>query len=195
MIVDVQGAAAHGEAAASTGGAHGEGSHAPVDPMEYVLMLLSLLIAVGGIYLGRLFYLKRPELPTVWAEKLRPLYKLSFNKWYWDHLLDVKGIEAVKAANNGLWQVDARVVNGGVNGAGWLGRFWARMSALWDKWVIDLLVNATGWVARFGSIVLRSVQTGMWNWYAILFAGGLLLILAFYTYPAVTETFKVFFGR
>jgi NADH-quinone oxidoreductase subunit L len=172
---------------------HADAHH--IDPIEYLLMLLSLLIAAGGIYLGRLFYLKRPDLPAIWAQKLRPLYTLSFNKWYWDYLLDVKGIQAAKSMNNALWQVDADVVDGSVNATGWLTRFWARASAWWDKWVIDLLVNATGWVTRFGSIVLRSVQTGMWYWYAIWFTGGLLLILVFYTYPAISETFKAFFGR
>src|SRR2546422_11446741 len=58
---------------------HAEPAHERVDPMEYWLMLLSLAIAAGGIYLGRAFYVKRPDLPRVWAAKLRPLYKLSFN--------------------------------------------------------------------------------------------------------------------
>ena len=70
-----------------------------------------------------------PTFRGIWAERLRPLYTLSFNKWYWDYLLDVKGVEAGKAVNNALWKVDADVVDGGVNGAGWLTRFWAKISA------------------------------------------------------------------
>jgi NADH:ubiquinone oxidoreductase subunit 5 (subunit L)/multisubunit Na+/H+ antiporter MnhA subunit len=182
------------EAAAEAGGAHGEGSH-PVDPMEYVLMLASLGIAAGGIYLGRLFYVKRPDLPRIWAEKLRPLYTLSFNKWYWDWLLDVKGVEAAKAVNNALWSVDAEVVDGGVNGAGWFARFWAKVTGWWDKWVIDLAVNATGWITRAGSIILRSFQTGFWQNYALLFAIGLFILLAVYVYSAVPITLKGLFGK
>src|SRR5438552_1275151 len=78
------------------------------------------------------------ESPKIWAARLRPLYTLSFNKWYLDWLLDVKGVETAKAINNALWTVDATVVDGGVNGAGWMTRFWAKVTGWWDKWVIDL---------------------------------------------------------
>jgi len=180
--------------AATAESAHA-GAHEATDPMEYVLILLSLAIAVGGILLGRLFYLKRPDLPRVWAQKLRPLYTLSFNKWYWDWLLDVKGVQAGKAVNDALWKVDAAVVDGGVNGAGWLTRFWAKVTGWWDKWVIDLAVNATGFVTKVGSYVLRTLQTGFWQNYALLFALGLFVILVYYVYPAISTTIKGFTGR
>jgi len=175
--------------------AHEETAHETTNPLEYLLMLLSLAIAAGGIYLGRVFYVKRPDLPRVWAAKLRPLYTLSFNKWYWDWLLDVKGVEAGKALNDGLFQVDQEFVDGGVNGAGSVTRFWAKVSGWWDKWVIDLAVNATGWITRAGSFVLRTVQTGFWQNYALLFALGLFVILIYYVYPAISTTIKGFTGK
>jgi NADH-quinone oxidoreductase subunit L len=116
---------------------HAEAAHEPLSLSEILLMGLSIAMAFGGILLARLVYLKRTELADIWAAKLRPLYTLSMNKWYWDYLLDVKAVEAGKAANNALWQVDKEVVDGGVNGAGWLTRFWAGVSGFWDKWVID----------------------------------------------------------
>jgi NADH-quinone oxidoreductase subunit L len=173
----------------------GKRAHEPVDSKEYLLMLLSLAVAAGGIYLGRVFYVKRPDLPTVWAAKLKPLYTLSFNKWYWDYLLDVKGVEAGKALNKTLWDVDSTFVDGGVNGSAWVTRFWSTVSGWWDKWVIDLAVNATGWITRAGSFVLRTVQTGFWQNYALLFAAGLFLILLYYVYPAISTTIKGFSGK
>jgi NADH-quinone oxidoreductase subunit L len=186
---------AHPESSAESGAVHSEAGHEATDPMEYPLMLLSLAIAAGGIYLGRLFYVKRPELPGIWADKLRPLYTLSFNKWYFDWLLDVKGVEAGKAVNDALWTVDATVVDGGVNGTSWITRFWAKLTGWWDKWVIDLSVNATGFVTKVGSYVLRTVQTGFWQNYALLFVGGLFLILLYYVYPAISTTIRSFTGR
>jgi NADH-quinone oxidoreductase subunit L len=183
---------AHPVAAVET---HSQGAHAATDPLEYLLMVLSLAVAAGGIYLGRVFYVKRPDLPGVWAAKLRPLYKLSFNKWYWDWLLDVKGVEAGKALNNALFRVDAEVVDGGVNGSAWMTRLWAKVTGWWDKWVIDLAVNATGWVMRAGSFVLRTVQTGFWQNYALLFALGLFVILIYYVYPAISVTIKGLTGK
>ncbi|HYP28491.1 MAG TPA: NADH-quinone oxidoreductase subunit L [Blastocatellia bacterium] len=181
--------------AAGEASAHGEAAHGAVNPMEYVLIVLSLAIAGAGIYLGRLFYLKRPELPRVWGERLRPLYTLSFNKWYWDYLLDVKGVEAGKRVNSGLWKVDARVVDGGVNGTGWLTRWGAAISNAWDKYVVDLAVNATGKVTFWSSFIFRAVQTGHWQNYAFVFAAGLFVILVLYLFPAVMLTFRAIAGR
>jgi NADH-quinone oxidoreductase subunit L len=187
-------APAEGSAGESTA-AHGEATHEGIGLTELLLMFLSLAIAGGGIYLGRLFYVKRPDLPKVWAAKLRPLYTLSYNKWYWDYLLDVKGVKAAKAANNALWDVDSQLIDGGVNGSGWVTRFWAGVTGWWDKWVIDLAVNATGWITRAGSFVLRTVQTGYWQNYALLFAVGLFVILIYYVYPAISTTIKGFAGK
>ncbi|MEK6301635.1 MAG: NADH-quinone oxidoreductase subunit L [Acidobacteriota bacterium] len=175
------------------GAGHAAAHH--VEPIEYALMILSVGIAVLGIYLGKLFYERRTDLADIWAAKLRPLYTLSFNKWYLDHLLDEKGVEAGKAVNNAMWRVDAAVVDGGVNGAGWLTRFWAKLSGLWDKWVIDLAVNATGWIARAGSIVLRTFQTGFWQNYVLVFALGLFVILLIYIFPSIPATIRSFRGN
>lgn len=189
-------ASAPAEASAvETSAAHEEAAHEGISGIELLLMALSLAVALGGIYLGRVFYVKRPDLPKVWAAKLRPLYTLSFNKWYWDYLLDVKGVEAGKAVNDALWDVDSQLVDGGVNGSAWVTRFWAGVSGWWDKWVIDLAVNATGWITRAGSFVLRTVQTGFWQNYALLFAAGLFVILIYYVYPAISTTIKGFTGK
>lgn len=170
------------------GAEHAAAHH--IEPIEYLLMILSVGVAGLGIYLGKLAYEKRTELADIWAAKAGPLYKLSANKWYLDWLLDVKGVEAGKVVNNALWEVDGAVVDGGVNGSAWVTKFWAKVTGWWDKWVIDLAVNATGWIARAGSFVLRTVQTGFWQNYALLFAVGLFVILIYYVYPAITTTIK-----
>ena len=175
------------------GAEHATAHH--VEPIEYALMALSLGVAFLGIYLGKLFYERRTDLADIWAARLRPLYTLSFNKWYWDQLLDGNAVEAGKAVNGALWKVDAAVVDGGVNGAGWLTRFWAKVSGLWDKWVIDLAVNATGWIARAGSIILRTFQTGFWQNYVLVFALGLFLILLLYIFPSIPVTLRGFSGK
>ena len=193
VIAHVPATPAAGEASAHAVG--GEEAHGAVNPMEYVLIILSLAVAAAGIYLGRLFYLKRPDLPRIWGERLRPLYTLSFNKWYWDYLLDVKGVEAGKAVNNALWKADANVVDGGVNGAGWLTRWGAKISNAWDKYVVDLAVNATAKVTYWSSFIFRAAQTGHWQNYAFVFAAGLFVILALYLFPAVVLTYRALRGN
>ncbi|MBI3651075.1 MAG: NADH-quinone oxidoreductase subunit L [Acidobacteria bacterium] len=182
------------EAQATSQATHEEGEHKPFQMLELILMMASVLVALLGMYLAKVFYLDKPGLAKAWGAKLQPLYKLSFNKWYWDYLLDVKGVAAGKVVNNALWAVDATVVDGGVNGAGALTRLWARLSNLWDKYVIDLLVNATGWISKGGSLVLRTFQTGFWQNYVLVFTLGLFIIVAFYIYPAISATLKGLFG-
>jgi NADH-quinone oxidoreductase subunit L len=170
------------------------GAHPGLSGLEIAFMILSILVAVAGMLLARHFYLSKPQLAKEWGARLQPLYKLSFNKWYWDWLLDQKGVEAGKGVNNALWKVDSAVVDGGVNGAGALTRFWAKASNLWDKYIVDMLVNATGWISKGGSLVLRTFQTGFWQNYALVFALGVFIIFAFYLYPAISTTFKTLFG-
>ena len=170
------------------------GGHPGFSALEFGFMILSVVVAAAGIFLARHFYLNRPQLAEEWTKRLQPLYKLSANKWYWDWLLDQKGVEAGKEVNNALWKVDSAVVDGGVNGAGALTRFWAKISNVWDKYIVDMLVNATGWISKGGSLVLRTFQTGFWQNYALVFALGVFLIFAFYIYPAISTTFKTLFG-
>jgi len=132
----------------------------------------------------------------VWAERLRPFYKLSFNKWYWDYLLDVKGVEAGKSVNRSLWSVDSEVIDGGVNGSAWVTRFWSAASGWWDRWIVDgILVWLTSKLAYAGSVVFRSIQTGFWQNYALLFTLGLFLIFFYYDYTAVVSGMRDFYMR
>jgi NADH-quinone oxidoreductase subunit L len=174
-------------------GTHGE--HPGLSGLEVGFMILSIAVAAAGMFLARHFYLNKPQLAEEWTKRLQPLYKLSANKWYWDYLLDQKGVEAGKEVNNALWKVDSAIVDGGVNGAGTLTRFNAKISNLWDKYIVDMLVNATGWISKGGSLVLRTFQTGFWQNYVLVFALGLFVIFAFYMYPAISTTFKTIFGK
>jgi NADH-quinone oxidoreductase subunit L len=169
--------------------------HPGFSGLEFGFMVLSIAVATAGIFLARQFYLHKQQLAEEWTKRLQPLYKLSANKWYWDYLLDVKGVEAGKAVNNGLWKVDAAVVDGSVNGAGALAKFGAKISNLWDKYVVDLLVNATGWISKGGSLILRTFQTGFWQNYVLVFVLGVFVIFAFYIYPAISATFKTWFNK
>ncbi|MDQ3855489.1 MAG: NADH-quinone oxidoreductase subunit L, partial [Chloroflexota bacterium] len=82
------------------------------------LMLVATVVSVSGILLGLAVYAWRvPALdPRVWAQRLRPLYQLVFNKYYYDELYDAVFVRTTRALGNFLWRVDATVVDGAVNG-------------------------------------------------------------------------------
>ncbi|MGH6947416.1 MAG: NADH-quinone oxidoreductase subunit L [Kiloniellales bacterium] len=75
--------------------------------------LLPLVMALGGIALAWLFYFARPELPPLLAAKLRPLYLLSFNKWYFDELYDAIFVRPAHALGYGFWKSgDGALIDG-----------------------------------------------------------------------------------
>ena len=67
------------------------------------------------------------------------------------------------------------MIDGGVNGAGWLTRFSGEVSRYWDSWVIDGLVNVIGYAVKFLSYPARIIQTGIVQTYAWLITLGVLL--------------------
>ena len=87
----------------------------------------------------------------------------------------------VLGAGEGLWKFDATVVDGGVNGAGWMTRFAGALSNWWDKWIIDgVLVNGPAVVARVTSYPVRLVQWGLVQWYALVMVIGVAGFVWYY---------------
>src|SRR5574340_109295 len=74
----------------------GHHSAAGHDPMEYVLVVASIVAALAGGGLAYLFYLARPEIPALLAERLRPVHRLVFNKYFIDEIYEVLFVTGTK---------------------------------------------------------------------------------------------------
>ncbi|MEI6089655.1 MAG: NADH-quinone oxidoreductase subunit L [bacterium] len=61
------------------------GTHQSIEPMEYILMTITLILIIGSIIIARKFYLKREYSIS---DKLAnsAIYKLSLNKFYLDNI-------------------------------------------------------------------------------------------------------------
>jgi NADH-quinone oxidoreductase subunit L len=158
------------------------------------LMLVSVLAGLAGIFLARSIYINRPQSADEWAAKFGPLYNLSYNKWYWDYLLDVKFIELMKKFDDLLWGTDRNFVDGMPNGTAFLTKASSSISNWWDRYVVDLLVNLVGWFTRAGSVVFRTAQTGFLNNYVLVMVLGLFGIILGLEYKAVMDLFQKFSG-
>jgi NADH-quinone oxidoreductase subunit L len=133
--------------------------HAPAgdeSTLELTLMTVSSLIALAGIGLAAFLWLKNRQIPERMAESFSGVYKLLLNKYYVDEVYDAAIVQPIKTVSTqGLWQgVDVRVVDGAVNGAGYL-------------------------VGAF-SAGLRLLQTGSVKSYAAGTFLGAVAILAYY---------------
>lgn len=146
---------------------------------ELLFMGIAFLVSLSGIGLGWLFYVKKPHLPDMLAERLRPLYNISFNKYWVDELYGALFTRRTMDASRGVYAVDSKIIDGGVNGAAWFTRLMSRLSGGSDKYFIDGLVNAIAdFIARLASPVIRAAQTGLTANYALMMVIGLLLAVA-----------------
>ena len=75
---------------------------------------------------------------------------------------------------------DSAVVDGGVNGAGWLTRVASTISIWWDTWIVDGSVRLLSFTVKILSYPMRIVQTGYVQAYAFVIVLGVLLFFGYY---------------
>jgi NADH-quinone oxidoreductase subunit L len=149
--------------------------------MEWMLMGLSVTIAVLGILLARYLYHQRPELPDRLVTKITPLHTTLVHKWYVDEVYEFLFVDGLcKGGGLLLGKFDRKVVDGGVNGAGWLTRLSATVSAWWDTWVIDGAVRLGSFLVKMLSYPVCILQTGRVQAYAFFVVLGVLVFFGYY---------------
>ncbi len=121
---------------------------------EYVVIALSLAIAVGGILWARAWYIKNPEIPQRLAARFKFWHKVLLNKYYIDEGYDFMFVQTTIGMGESFWKVfDVKIIDGIVNGTAQL----------------------LGWL---GSII-RRVQTGLIGNYALMMALGIVVIVGY----------------
>jgi NADH-quinone oxidoreductase subunit L len=158
-------------------GAEGAAEAAMSNAGALGLMFFSVLIAVVGILTARHFYLLNPELPARLAARWRGAHALLYNKYFVDELYDATAIRGTFAAARGCFAFDRRVVDGAVNGSAWLTQIASWLSHMIDKYVVDGAVNLLAWTAGRGSFLVRRIQTGLVQNYALLMVLGIFAFL------------------
>ncbi|HUI65004.1 MAG TPA: NADH-quinone oxidoreductase subunit L, partial [Bacteroidota bacterium] len=123
------------------------------EPAEYILMALSVLVALVGIYLARLWYVRKKDIPGVLVQKVPGAYRILLNKYYVDEFYDAAVVRpTVKGSEKLLWKgVDVTLIDGIVNGVAKL-------------------------IGGLGS-VLRLAQSGVAQNYVLVFLAGVVLVL------------------
>ena len=123
---------------------------------ELLLMFTSVMVALAGIGLATVFFLKTPQRADAMAGQFSGLHRLLLNKYYVDELYDAVFVQPIKGLSTSvLWKgVDAGIIDGSVNGVGLVVRGW--------------------------SAVLRRVQTGSVRAYAMSIFLGVVTILGYF---------------
>jgi NADH-quinone oxidoreductase subunit L len=124
-----------------------------------LLLLVGAAVASAGVWLAYRWYVQRPASAERFVERI-PLglgpgmYRASVNKYYVDDIYGLVFARGGVLVSEALWWFDAKVIDGAVNGAGWLS-------------------------TRIGG-GLRKVQTGRVENYGLGMAAGLAVVLLIY---------------
>jgi NADH-quinone oxidoreductase subunit L len=144
---------------------------------HYTAMFLSLLIAGFGIFLSFMFYHYKKINPDQVANAIKPLYNLSFNKWYFDEIYQNSFIGGTILLTKVMYWIDSKIIDGFVNGVAVVWRVFATFTGKFDNGVVDGLVNLSGGMVGFSGSVLRKLQTGRVQTYLLLSVIGVIVLL------------------
>jgi len=159
----------------------GVGGEAKVSSANFVLIAISLAVAVAGLYLGRRLYLPAPATEPL--ERLGWFHTLLVNKYYLDDFY-MKGIvrpirDSISAA---MYWLNQNVFDAAVNGAAAVARVAGRkVYDNIDQKVIDGAVNSVGIGTQDGSRLLRYIQSGDVQRYAAALFGGVAVLVLLFT--------------
>jgi len=114
---------------------------------EWRGLAIGAVISLVGIGLAWVLWVRRPELPGLLRERLRPAYLLFVNKWYFDEAIDFLVVRPALA----------------------IGRF---ANGTFERFVVDGLVSGTRETVEGAGGIVRVVQSGFVRSYALLLIAG-----------------------
>jgi NADH-quinone oxidoreductase subunit L len=132
--------------------AHTPGLPAPgEEPLNWTMMLISSLVALGGIGVAWLMYLRQPDLPGRLADSARGFYQLSLNKFHIDELYDAMILKPLAG--------------------------FTAFTRIFDLHVLDALVDLIGQLPRWFGFLTRPMQNGLVQFYSLAMVLGLTVFL------------------
>jgi NADH-quinone oxidoreductase subunit L len=137
-------------------------ARAAAEPMsvavEWNLILVSTVAAVGGLFIAYLFYIRQPAVPGRLAARVPWIYKLLIGKYYVDEFYDAVIVRpAVRGGEFVYDHFDLKIIDGALNGsaaaADAAGRGFSRLqTGLIKDYALAFLLGVTlflGWILVF----------------------------------------------
>ena len=120
---------------------------------EWILLVLSVLFALVAWYVASKVYQSGFGVASKLREKWEWAYKISLNKWYVDEIYNLVIIRPTYSfTKHFLWR-------------------------FFDLNVVDGIVNTSGTAARAAANVIRPLQNGLTQNYALIFTIGTFIVL------------------
>ncbi len=127
--------------------------HHEHERIHFQIAALSTVVALAGIGLAAFFYLGDRKAIGKIARGMQVIrvYQLSYGKFFFDQIYQVLFV--------------------------WPLRFLAAVSYAFDRWIVDGIVNLCGWLPRLLGSMLRNVQSGLVQFYALAMVIGVVVLL------------------
>ncbi|HEX7579664.1 MAG TPA: NADH-quinone oxidoreductase subunit L [Thermoanaerobaculia bacterium] len=158
-----------------------EASHAT----EWSLMMTSVVVAAIGIALGWMFY-SGPypfAVPERFTARFGAFYRTVKNKYYVDEAYEWLFVERlIKRGGRFLWEIDARVVDGAVNGTRHLAIGASEISSWFDRVFVDGAVDGVANVLQAAWRGYGRLQNGQTQSYALSMAAGVFGLVCVYIF-------------
>jgi NADH-quinone oxidoreductase subunit L len=127
------------------------GTHTQME--EILFMSISIILAIVGIYAAYKIYTNRRDIADKAAKKFKGIYNLLFNKYFVDEAYEAAVVQPIqKGSEKFLWKFT-------------------------DNKIIDGIVNGTADMISSVSSVIRRLQTGVAQFYAIIMMVGIAIVL------------------
>ncbi|MFC2169714.1 NADH-quinone oxidoreductase subunit L [Acidobacteriota bacterium] len=116
--------------------------------MEWTLIFISVAVALFGILMAFIFYIKKTQIPHSLVARYPFIYKLLYNKYYVDEIYNAAFVNsAIKGSEIVYEKFDLKVIDGTVNGtasaAGFLGKILSFLhSGLIKDYAIAFIIGA-----------------------------------------------------
>ncbi|MEP2234979.1 MAG: NADH-quinone oxidoreductase subunit L [Alteripontixanthobacter sp.] len=112
--------------------------------------LTATVAMLAGLFFAWLAYIRRPSLPEQTAEQLGPVYRLFYNKWYFDELYNFLFVRPAFWIGRKLWK-------------------WGDVGTI-DRFGPD----GAAWLVSKGSVAAKRLQSGYLNTYALIMLLGVV---------------------
>ncbi len=123
--------------------------------LELGLMAVSVAIGLAGIWFGRYVFIQKPQIAENVVKRFTGFHKLLWNKYFIDEVYDAMVVNPIKQTSDKfLWKI-------------------------FDVKVIDDTLNYTAKVIDMSANILRRIQTGVVQSYAVIFVAGILFVLGY----------------
>lgn len=142
--------------------------------IEYLLILISFVLAISGIILATWFYTRRRDIVEILTNRFRTLYKMIFNKYYIDEFYHWLIVKRLLWLNEQIERFDQVIIDGFVNKTAALGVYWSVISGWLDSFFVDGVVNLVANATIASGRKLRRIQTGRIQHYFYIVLFGLI---------------------